>query len=69
MAVQKVAGTNKAHGNPLGEEEAKATKQVYGWHYEENFFVPEEVKAHFAELKTKKGIGKRRAMEGIVPFV
>ncbi|MFP3123281.1 transketolase [Ectobacillus funiculus] len=53
----KVAGTNKAHGNPLGEEEAKATKQVYGWHYEENFFVPEEVKAHFAELK-QKGIGK-----------
>ena len=33
----KVAGTNKAHGNPLGVEEATATKQVYGWHYEEDF--------------------------------
>ncbi|UYX50199.1 transketolase [Bacillus thuringiensis] len=54
---RKVAGTNKAHGNPLGVEEATATKQVYGWHYEEDFFVPEEVKAHFNELK-QKGIEK-----------
>ncbi|RXZ83274.1 transketolase [Paenibacillaceae bacterium] len=47
----KVAGTNKAHGNPLGKEEAKATKQVYGWEHEEEFTVPDEVKAHFAQLK------------------
>lgn len=53
----KVAGTNKAHGNPLGVEEATATKRVYGWNYEEDFFVPEEVKAHFNELK-QKGIEK-----------
>jgi transketolase len=49
----KVAGTNKAHGNPLGAEEARATKKVYGWNYEEDFFVPEEVKAHFEELKQR----------------
>jgi transketolase len=49
----KVAGTNKAHGNPLGAEEAVATKKVYGWNYEEEFFVPEEVKAHFMELKQR----------------
>ncbi|MFL0569821.1 transketolase [Priestia megaterium] len=49
----KVAGTNKAHGNPLGEEEAKATKQAYGWKAEENFYVPEEVKAHFEMLEEK----------------
>jgi transketolase len=49
----KVAGTNKAHGAPLGAEEAKATKQAYGWHYEEDFFVPEEVNAHFEELKQR----------------
>ncbi|KXY12175.1 transketolase [Bacillus sp. FSL K6-0067] len=53
----KVAGTNKAHGNPLGVEEATATKQVYGWHYEEDFFVPKEVTAHFNDLK-QKGIEK-----------
>lgn len=49
----KVAGTNKAHGNPLGAEEAKATKLAYGWNYEENFFVPEEVKAHMQSFKDK----------------
>lgn len=47
----KVAGTNKAHGVPLGVEEAKATKGVYGWQYEEEFTVPEEVKSHFQQLK------------------
>ena len=47
----KVAGTNKAHGAPLGVEEAKATKKAYGWDYEEDFYVPEEVKAHFESLK------------------
>ena len=52
----KVAGTNKAHGAPLGVEEAKATKKAYGWDYEEDFYVPEEVKAHFESLK-QLGIG------------
>ncbi|MFP3415266.1 transketolase [Bacillus sp. SIMBA_074] len=63
----KVAGTNKAHGNPLGIEEAKATKQVYGWNYAEDFFVPEEVKAHFAELK-QKGIGKENKWNQLFSF-
>ncbi|MFY4774421.1 transketolase [Metabacillus sp. RGM 3146] len=49
----KVAGTNKAHGAPLGVEEAKATKQAYKWLFEDDFYVPEEVKAHFEELKNK----------------
>ncbi|WP_141430410.1 transketolase [Bacillus sp. 03113] len=49
----KVAGTNKAHGNPLGVEEAQATKKVYGWNYDEDFFVPDEVKSHFEEGKQK----------------
>lgn len=47
----KVAGTNKAHGNPLGKEEAKATKEVYGWTYENEFAVPEEIRTHFEQLK------------------
>lgn len=47
----KAAGTNKVHGNPLGKEEAKATKEVYGWPYEEEFTVPSEVRAHFDRLK------------------
>ncbi|MBO9607262.1 MAG: transketolase [Paenibacillaceae bacterium] len=47
------AGTNKVHGNPLGKDEAKATKAVYGWPYEEEFVVPEPVKAHFGKWKAK----------------
>jgi len=47
----KAAGTNKVHGNPLGKEEAKATKEAYGWPYEEEFTVPSEVRAHFDRLK------------------
>ncbi|MEH7335252.1 transketolase [Neobacillus drentensis] len=49
----KVAGTNKAHGAPLGAEEGKVTKEAYNWLYEEDFYVPEEVKAHFEQLKHK----------------
>jgi transketolase len=49
----KVAGTNKAHGAPLGAEEGKVTEKAYEWLYEEDFYVPEEVKAHFDQLKRK----------------
>lgn len=53
----KAAGTSKVHGNPLGKEEAKATKEVYGWQYEEEFTVPEQVKSHFDQLK-RQGAAK-----------
>ncbi|WP_373230168.1 transketolase [Cohnella sp.] len=38
------------HGSPLGTDEAKLTKTFYEWPHEE-FHVPEEVRAHFAEVK------------------
>lgn len=41
------------HGSPLGAEETKLTKQFYGWNEEHQFHVPDEVRAHFAELKSK----------------
>lgn len=47
------AGTHKAHGEPLGVEEVKLTKQALGWPYEEPFTVPEEARAHFRESVTK----------------
>jgi transketolase len=61
----KGAGTHKVHGNPLGKEEAIATKAVYGWQYEEEFTVPEEVKAHFAQLK-QNGSEKEAAWNDLV---
>jgi transketolase len=38
--------TAKAHGNPLGEDEVRATKEVMGWDPDEHFVVPDEVYAH-----------------------
>ncbi|MEK3881961.1 transketolase [Paenibacillus sp. PL2-23] len=40
------------HGSPLGAEETKLTKQFYGWSEEHQFHVPDEVRAHFAEVKS-----------------
>jgi len=48
--------TAEAHGAPLGEEEVRATKAVYGWPADAQFLVPEEVVAHFRD-----GVGKRGA--------
>ncbi|MGO4369783.1 transketolase [Paenibacillus sp. MCAF20] len=39
------------HGSPLGADETKLTKQAYGWNDEHQFHVPDEVRAHFAEVK------------------
>jgi transketolase len=35
--------TSKAHGSALGEDEVRATKQVYGWDPDAHFLVPEGV--------------------------
>ncbi|HEY40879.1 MAG TPA: transketolase [Dehalococcoidia bacterium] len=46
------AGTAAAHGEPLGSEETRLTKEKLGWTYPEPFTVPTEALSHF-----------RRAME------
>ncbi len=46
--------THGAHGAPLGEEEVRATKEVYGWPVDKPFYVPNEVLEHF-----QRGIGAR----------
>jgi transketolase len=43
------AGSEKAHGEPLGEEEVKLTKQNLGWPTTDTFFVPEEALAHMRQ--------------------
>jgi len=42
-------GTNKVHGNPLGEENVRKTKEFYGWNPDETFFVPDDVRKHLLE--------------------
>jgi transketolase len=46
--------SSAAHGEPLGEEEIRRTKQGYGWPEDAKFLVPDGVREHFDE-----GIGKR----------
>ncbi len=42
-------GTHKAHGEPLGEEEVRLTKQALGWTASEPFTIPGEALEHFRE--------------------
>jgi transketolase len=44
--------TSAAHGEPLGEEEIRATKKRYGWPEDAKFLVPPEV---LEDFKTKLG--------------
>jgi transketolase len=46
--------TGAAHGEPLGEEEIRKTKQFYGWPEDAKFLVPAGVREHFQD-----GVGKR----------
>ena len=46
-------GTFKVHGAPLGEEELAETKRALGWPTEPMFYVPDDVRAHFAAIKQK----------------
>jgi transketolase len=41
--------TAAAHGEALGEEEVRLTKQRYGWPPDAHFLVPEEVSRHMRE--------------------
>jgi transketolase len=46
--------TSEAHGEPLGEEEARLAKRSYGWPEDAQFLVPDGVREHFSE-----GVGRR----------
>jgi transketolase len=43
------AGTSKAHGEPLGEEEVRLTKENLGWPQEPKFYVPGDVLGFFRQ--------------------
>jgi transketolase len=58
----KFHGTARAHGEPLGEDEVKATKEALGWPLEPTFYIPDEVRAEF-QRKTKKLARARKVWE------
>jgi transketolase len=47
------AGTSKAHGEALGADELKATKENLGWPLEPSFHIPEEVRVFFDGGKSR----------------
>ncbi len=47
------ANTAGVHGSPLGEEEAKLTKEAYGWDPDKHFYIPDEVLAKFRQAVDK----------------
>lgn len=44
-------GKNTSHGAPLGKDEISLVKANYEWSFEEDFYIPEEVKGQFADFK------------------
>jgi len=58
----KYHGTARAHGEPLGADEVKATKAALGWPEEPTFFVADDVRAEFAR-RTKKLARERKKWE------
>jgi len=48
-----------AHGEPLGEDEVRATKINYGWDPDKKFFVPDEIMQYRAEV-LKRGAALER---------
>ncbi len=42
--------SQKAHGQPLGEDEVRLTKEAYGWDPDRTFVVPDDVRAHMGAV-------------------
>jgi transketolase len=53
--------TKEAHGEPLGEDEVRATKKFYGWPQDAQFLVPEGVQVHFAQNIGARGAAAHAA--------
>jgi len=59
------AGSHKAHGEPLGVEGVKLTKEALGWPTEPAFYVPLEVYEHM-HLAAEVGEGRQREWEAML---
>jgi transketolase len=55
--------TAKVHGEPLGEDEVRATKAAYGWPEDAEFLVPDGVRERFEEGIGQRGKEAREAWE------
>jgi transketolase len=58
----KFTDSEKAHGNPLGDDEIRVTKDILGLPPDESFYVPDDVLAYYREAG-RVGQGARQAWE------
>ena len=58
-------GKSDSHGAPLGREEIQLVKDHYNWVHDEDFYIPEEVKEHFAALK-RQSENKEQAWNDLI---
>ncbi|MHB8302321.1 MAG: transketolase [Acidobacteriaceae bacterium] len=47
------AGTSKAHGEPLGAEDTKKTKEKLGWPADKSFYVPEDAAKNWSQARER----------------
>ncbi|WP_333574139.1 transketolase [Sphingomonas sp.] len=59
------AGSEKAHGEALGEDNVRATKKAYGWPEDAQFLVPEGVAERFGAAVADRGKPAREAWEAL----
>ncbi|QNA85100.1 transketolase [Sphingomonas sp. So64.6b] len=59
------ANSEKAHGEPLGEDNVRATKKAYGWPEDAQFLVPDGVADHFHDAIAARGKPLREAWEAM----
>jgi len=59
------AGSEKAHGEALGEENVRATKRAYGWPEDAQFLVPDGVAQAFGAAVSARGKPAREAWEAL----
>jgi transketolase len=54
----------KAHGEPLGVDEVRLTKEVLGWPADAQFLIPDEVLAHFRQA-VDQGAGSEAGWQAL----
>ncbi|SOB86420.1 transketolase [Sphingomonas guangdongensis] len=60
------AGSEKAHGEPLGADAIRETKRAYGWPEDKSFLVPEGVAERFRDAIAGRGSALRAEWEETV---
>jgi transketolase len=61
-----VAGTAKAHSDPLGAEGVRETKRAYGWPEDSRFLVPPGVADHFRAELARRSTPLCKAWDGML---